>query len=258
MQSVQQQRTISWHCGKTPDIFRIFCRRREHRAELLKHVGGREPSFTRSEDNRLWNLVIGFVLCDAFATLGMWDKIKGQLDDLMQLMDHHSEGLIPKKALTDRLAQAFCTMIWSLERMCRFPLACFQMGLQSLPPMRPFLRKISGDRNFKVMVINVFENDKRRKHFLRIVKMLFDQPTRSLVGLPTTMDALEILIQKEESIKELISPYVMSTISDLSVLTECLRKISAFQPWAATFKSTMTAHAERLGRDWNTTAKRWM
>jgi hypothetical protein len=236
----------------------ILQERREHRAELLKYVGGREPSFTRSEENRLWNLVIGSVVCDAFAALGMWDEIKRQLDDLMQLMDHHSEGLTPEKALPDGLEQAFCKMIWSLERMCRFPLACFQMGLQSSPPMRPFFRKITGDKTVNVVVINSFENDKRRKQFLRIIKMLYDQPTRSLVGLPTLMDALEILIQKEESIKELLSPHVMGTVSDLSVLTECLREISAFQPWAATFKSTMADHAERLGRDWNTTAKQWI
>lgn len=85
--------------------------------------------------------------------------------------------------------------------------------------------------------------------------MLYDPERRSLVGLPTLMDALGILIQ-EDAVKELISPYIMSVISDLSVITECIREIFAFQPSAARFEEYMADNAETLRQAWNARAKR--
>jgi hypothetical protein len=236
----------------------VLHERREHRPELLQQVDGRKPSFRPEEENRLWNRVIRSVLSDAFAALGMWDEIQRQLDGLMQLMEHRSEGLKPEEPLPHGLEQAFCKMVWSLERMCRFPVANLKMGLQSSPPMRPFFRQKVCDKTLYVGVTARFQDDRRRNELLRIVVMLYDQLARSFVGLPTLMDSLEILIQREACIKELISSYVMSTVSDLSVLTECLREIFAFQPWAAKFESTMANLAEPLGRDWETTAKGWI
>lgn len=88
--------------------------------------------------------------------------------------------------------------------------------------------------------------------------MLYNESTRSLFGLPTLIDALDILIQRETYIKEIISPYVMGRISDLSVMIEYLREISAFQPWAAQSKHTKARYAEPLDRDWEATAKGWI
>ncbi|KAJ5249491.1 hypothetical protein N7524_011807 [Penicillium chrysogenum] len=133
------------------------------------------------------------------------------------------------------------------------------MGLQSSPPMRHFFGQEEGpDRIIGVVVTKKFLDDKRRKELLSIVTMLYNEPTRSHFGLPTLIDALDILIQRETYVKEMISPYMMGTISDLSVMTECLREISVFQPWAVQFEHTKAKYAEPLGRDWAATVKGWI
>lgn len=236
----------------------VLRERREHRPELLQDLDGRKPFFPPKKDKQLWNRVIRSVLSDAFATLGMWKEMQQQLNSFLQLMKDLPEDLSPEKPLPHTIEQAFCTMIWSLNRMCRFPVENLRWELQSSPHMRPFFRqKLSGNTILVGCVMDKFAADKQRSELLKLVVLLYDRQASSLIGLPTLVDALEMLLQRNHSLKQMISSHVMGTISELSVLTECLREISACQPWAATLEDSMAQQSETLGRKWQATAKGW-
>jgi hypothetical protein len=38
----------------------------------------------------------------------------------------------------------------------------------------------------------------------------------------------------------MLTPYLASSLSNLTTITECLRQLELYQPWASTFEPTMT------------------
>ena len=69
-----------------------------------------------------------------------------------------------------------------------------------------------------------------------------------MYGWPTLMDGLHNLIESEPQAKAMITPFVASSIGELSILSKCLHQLEIYQPWARTYDAMMTDDRVRLFR----------
>ena len=54
------------------------------------------------------------------------------------------------------------------------------------------------------------------------------------------MDYLQHLVESKAEAKEMPTPYIASPLGNLATITECLRQLELYQPWASTFEPMMT------------------
>jgi hypothetical protein len=70
------------------------------------------------------------------------------------------------------------------------------------------------------------------EHIFKLFQYLWEFPVRQTLKVHVLVDALEHLLQTNARAKFLTSPWVASLLSKLSIVTECLRQLNFFQPWA--------------------------
>lgn len=56
-----------------------------------------------------------------------------------------------------------------------------------------------------------------------------------LCGMSVVVDELERLLNAEQSARDLLSSYFAMLVGELSIVTECLRQLEIYQPWANGF-----------------------
>ena len=66
-----------------------------------------------------------------------------------------------------------------------------------------------------------------------------DDRTLFPVSLTIVVDELERPMMNELKAKEIISAYIADVIGDLAVVTEAIRQIKIYQPWAETFENIL-------------------
>ncbi|KAM0700850.1 hypothetical protein Q7P35_012572 [Cladosporium inversicolor] len=67
-----------------------------------------------------------------------------------------------------------------------------------------------------------------------------------MYGWPTLMDGLNSLLESEPEAKAMMTPFVASSIGELSILSECLHQLEIYQPWARTYDSMLTEDRVKL------------
>lgn len=235
----------------------------EHHPERLKHLEdilSERSSLPRSrpgfDKNKLWNKTIFSVISDAFADVCTWKEIQQQLNVLDKLLQQEQK-LRPGQNIPVGLEYGFSKLISSLERLCRYFLIKTQRSLHSSPQMRRFSCQFDYNGQQQIGATEDFLKDKKRKQFMEVICCLYKPGIRFWLGLPSLMDALDGIIQ-DNSIKGLLSPYVMEVISELSVVAECLREIDFFQPWATLIRDKMPEKAVDLDQNWHRLARKWI
>ncbi|KAE8389414.1 hypothetical protein BDV23DRAFT_157235 [Aspergillus alliaceus] len=251
-----------WALREDPGYFAdVLLDRREHRPEIVPDRQGRLHYTVKQPGSKtLWNRVVNTVLSDAYLAFGLWDELQLQLSDLQSLMVGYGPTLRPEKDLPEDLEWAFCRLFWFLEHMVRGPIINLQVGVPPSPPLRSFFVRAEpqyGKDNLQTMSKESFVADKKRNHLSFLLITLWDERNRHLAGLHNLMDELDRLIETEKSIKSLISPWVMSTISDLTLMSECQHQISLFQPWAASFENKIAEKEQEIKDDYMRKVDRW-
>ncbi|KAB8075126.1 hypothetical protein BDV29DRAFT_172510 [Aspergillus leporis] len=251
-----------WALREDPGYFAdVILDRREHRPELVPDSQGRQHFALKPYAAKaFWNKIINTVLSDAYFAFGLWDEIQLQLGNLQTLMAKNGPNLRPEKDLPEDLEFAFCKLLWFLEHMVRGPIINLQVGVPPSPPLRSFFVRAEphhGKDNIRTMSKESFVADKKRNRLSFLLVTLWDERNRHLAGLHNLMDELDRLIESEKSIKSLLSPWVLSTISDLSLMSECEHQISLFQPWAATFENKIGVKEQEIKDDYMKNVDRW-
>ncbi|KAE8348864.1 hypothetical protein BDV28DRAFT_142538 [Aspergillus coremiiformis] len=251
-----------WALREDPGYFAdTVLDRKEHRPELVPDQQGRQHYSLKPHASKgLWKIIVSSVISDAYFAFGLWDELQLQLGNLQSLMEKYGPTLRPEKNLPTDLEWAFCKLLWFLEHMVRGPILNLQIGVPPSPPMRSFFVRAEpqyGQDNIRTMSKDSFVADKKRDRLSFLLVTLWDERNRHLAGLHTIMDELDRLIETEKSIKGLLSSWVMSTISDLSLMSECQHQFSLFQPWAATFESKIAEKEQEIKGDYMRNVDRW-
>jgi hypothetical protein len=72
------------------------------------------------------------------------------------------------------------------------------------------------------------------------------------IGITKIMDSLQHLVESQAEAKKMLTPYLASSLGNLATITECLRQLELYQPWASTFEPMMTVERfETLRSDYD-------
>lgn len=231
-----------WSLREEPGYFAgVVLDMKEHRLELVPDTGGRRhPLLKRHTEKRFWDRVLGNVVSDAYFLLVAWDEVHRQIVNLQSLMEKYSNKITPENDLPEDLLRAFLNLGYLLEQVTKGPISNLKHGVPASPPLRAlFVRKPPKDPNSNMIRVEMRRGlpvDKSRDRLLWMFQTMWDGQQLHLFGLDVLMDEMERMIQDDPKLKELLSPWVMSVIFDLSVISECRRQISLYQPWAAAFE----------------------
>jgi hypothetical protein len=244
-----------WSLREDPSYFaEVLSDTKEHRQELLPDIRGRAHSLLRPyPGRRFWDRVAGNVIAEAYSSLAIWDDIHSQIGNLKLVKQKYADQISYENDLPSELLEAFLTLNFSLERYVKGPILRLKTAVPPSPPLRAYFERLpeDGDPN----IIRVEEKmgkpkDKTYGRVMWIFQTLWDDQQRHLAGLHTLMDEMERLVENETRARELLSARVVSTIADLSALSECQHQIALYQPWASTFETEAADRGDDLQADY--------
>ncbi|PYI03682.1 hypothetical protein BO78DRAFT_463113 [Aspergillus sclerotiicarbonarius CBS 121057] len=188
------------------------------------------------------------------------DRKEQALEPCHRLMTKHAAVLRLENDLPRALEWRFMKLIWLLERMARGPIINLQAGFPPSPPVRAFFLRappLGGHDHVRTMSKESWVADKKRNRLSWIMTTLWDEEERPLAGLTNLMDELQRMIENDKYVRELLTPWVMENISDLSVLSLCLQQILSFQPWAAIFPNLVRMNEDVILDDYMRHVDQW-
>lgn len=240
-----------WSLREDPGYFaETVVDRKEHRPEVITDADGKiHPSLKLDRMNStFWERVLRSVVGDAYLALVIWDDIERQIGSLQSLMKTYESEIRPGNDLPSELEDAFYKLIFYLKEGTIILSDKLQMGIPASLPLRSYFDRVQQPNESVIELKHrgSLVANKTREHLMLILFTLWDHQMLQLVGLHPLMDELERLVQTDRGVKELLSPWVMSTISDLSVMSECQHQICHFEPWAATFEFGMIQKLDQV------------
>ncbi|KAI4703780.1 hypothetical protein J4E89_009749 [Alternaria sp. Ai002NY15] len=226
-----------WALREDPGYFcEVFDDNKTHRMEYLKSTDGNVNAILKEPPHAMLGAIIRNLIMDAYLTLYYWHeclRLVKQLQfttartDFMPSLDqdlpaeHHRNFL------------RLWTMLLALHTDIH---ECFRQRVPGTPAMRRYFVKTyadpnSGYCNFEIDPSKA-NGDATTTRFLAALSRIWRPKAPPKVGFIAELDEIERMVLKEPSVKTLLSPYVWSDFSQLSVSSECIQQIRSYQPWA--------------------------
>ncbi|EOD44771.1 hypothetical protein UCRNP2_8520 [Neofusicoccum parvum UCRNP2] len=236
---------------------------KEHRQEMIPDSKGQShPVFKLGREHTFWNRVIGELIANAYLRLEIWSEFHDQVVKLRALQAKYAKDISVEKDLPEEYLSALLKFQHYLNHASKGPIGQLKQGVVASPPLRRFfVREPPEDPHstrIRVREKPGNDQDETRMRLLWLFNALWDDDRRFLAGVTILVDELERLLQANTKAKELTSPYIADVVSDLAVMTECIRQIKIYQPWAQTFESHLVGKEEGLKRDWAERTKHWV
>jgi hypothetical protein len=237
-----------WLLREDPGYFaEIVFELREHQSKRSKHTKVHDDS----QDEIMWARVLRNVAVDGYVELSIWRKVHEHISQLEQLSEKHFDSLSPHQDLPqdyfdmlvktwffleasqlDLIQQLRTKFSWSPEARTHFALEHLHGELDStkLKALSKMLGKPHPDihRTFTLF------------------GYLWEPSKRHTLGIHAVVEALEHMLQNNKRAKGVTSAWVASCLSQLSIITECLRQLNCFQPWATKIKNTIEEQRTEL------------
>ena len=214
---------------------------RDHRPELCKDLhGALHPSASKTpfREGDLPARVISTALRRAYIELEVFADLEQQATELVILQAKYASVISPTKDLPDDYQEALIRFRFYLTQAVKtIILDNLRLAAAASPPLRHLYVRLPGD-----------SIDMKPKPGLKLSKVEYlltwllqtlweDGKPLLFLSLPMAVDELERLLGKEPEAHKMISAYVAGLIGDLSIVTQCLKEIELYQPWAKSFDS---------------------
>ena len=243
-----------WALREDPGYFSdTVIAHKEHRQEVIPDTKGQShPTLKPGPQTAFWTRVLSEVIGNSYLHLETWNDLHEQIINLEALQKEYEAKISIEKDLPEEYLNALLKFKFYTEQAINSPIAVLKQSVFASPEMRPFFVRAPqqpGTTQMQVIGKPVSSPDKIRQRLLWLFSTLWDDRQRLLCGVETLVDEIERLMQSEPKAQELISPYIASVLADLSVLTECLRQIKIYQPWAETFDDSMLDKEEGIKQE---------
>ncbi|KAF8925969.1 hypothetical protein BGZ58_000306 [Dissophora ornata] len=240
-----------WSLREDPGYFGDFVLdMKEHRQELLPDVRGRQHSLMGSSPSkRFWDRVAGAVVSEAYSYLDIWNDLHSQIGKVMTLKQNYESTIKYEDDLPKELLEAFLELEFSLIQYAKGPIQALKTIVVASPPLRASFVRLPEEGNSNI--IRVVQKsgstwDKTQGRLMWLFQTLWDEQQRHLCGLSPILDEMERLVQNDPKARNLFSSRVASMVADLSLISECKRQISFYQPWASSFEDEASAREGEL------------
>ncbi|KAL9109591.1 MAG: hypothetical protein Q9227_005771 [Pyrenula ochraceoflavens] len=253
-----------WALREDPKYFaETLAQYKEHRQEMIRDRAGKEhPVLKPALEDTFWQRIIGTLVSDVQLQLQIWSELLVQVGHLLELQSRYAEQISPTEILPDEYLDALLRFQHYLKHAAKGPLNQLKLAVVASPPLRPyFVREIPQDRRSSMIQVAEkpgLRQNKIAKELVWLLETLWEdgQPL-FLMRMTSVVDELERLIQSEPKASELISSRVTEILSDLSVVTEALRQLSIYQPWAQTFENLLVDREDGIRKEFANHSKNW-
>lgn len=233
-----------WMLHEDPGYFaEIVTENKEHRPELLPGVCCGRIHKTGDPD-ALWARTLRDSVANGYIDLFVWNQIYEHISDVARLAKLHTQhfgrgimfGMSAElpNALSESLIQT-----WSFLELIELDfIQQLKFGWPASLEVRAFFVQDCGPNDDKIVLGVKFKGGRNRKrdkeleHIFQLFRYLWEPPVRQSLKVHTLVDAIEYLLKNNARARSLTSPWVVSVLSKLSVVSECLRQLNFFQPWA--------------------------
>ncbi|KAK3048401.1 hypothetical protein LTR09_010232 [Extremus antarcticus] len=253
-----------WALREDPSYFAdAMYELKEHRQELIKDSNGAEhPLFKLHREEILWGRIIGNVVTSAYLNLELWNELHSQVQHLQSLKAKHEASISIDEDLQEEYLDALLKFQHYLDQASKGPLGQLKTCVPASPAFRSwFMRAPNGDPAYTKMQISSKPNmnlSQFEGELLWLLRVLWnDGHELFLAGLSNVVDELERLVQSEPKAKAMISSFIAEHIADLAIVTEAMRQLQIYQPWAAMFEEQMVDKKEGIMKEFAKTAEPW-
>lgn len=231
---------------------------KEHRQEqVLDPKGKQHPVCTPPYANMLWSRCISTMLTQAVNELEVFSQLHKQAQELRVLQAKHAAAISPLKGLPKEYLYALLKFRYFLTRAAKGPQGRLSQSFPASPPVRQWWKRLSGSDPMAPITVQGVPNaaktkmDRARDDLQQTLAVIWeDGRDLFLLQLPTVVDELNRLIETEPKVKEQVSAYIANTIGALSIITECMRQLEIYQPWANGFEDQAVDLQDDIDKEW--------
>ncbi|KAK3845854.1 MAG: hypothetical protein J3R72DRAFT_481993 [Linnemannia gamsii] len=240
-----------WSLREDPSYFAdVVLDMKDHRQELLPDTKGRQHSLMKPRPSkRFWDRVAGGVIAEAYLYLEIWNDLYSQIGKVMSLQQKHKAAIKYDDVLPNELLEAFLDLEFSLSQYAKGPIQILKTIVVASPPLRASFVRLPEEGNSNI--IQVVQKpgstwDKTQSRLMWLFQTLWDENQRHLCGLHPILDEMERLVENDPKARNLFSSRVASMVADLSLISECQRQISLYEPWASSFEGEAVSRKDEI------------
>ncbi|KAG6360887.1 hypothetical protein INS49_011955 [Diaporthe citri] len=213
---------------------------KEHDPEIIKDFHGHTPFDDHKESQQFWGRAVMTLLFEAYKHYEMYSQLHQESRQLQSLQDKYASRICPDKDLPEEYQRAMLNFHFHLNEAAWG--ACYhssEKGLWIIPRPGKKIDKIGGQ-------------------LMLLLKTLWESG-KPLEALRWTLmtDELERLVESEPRAKELLSPYIACCVGELSIISQCMRQLELYQPWARGFSQKMRVHKNQIDEDFDEQSRAW-
>lgn len=233
---------------------------KEHDPEIIKDLRGHTPFDDSRRSDKYWEGPVHTLVFEAYKHYEMYSQLHQEAQRLQSLQEKYSSQIRPEKHLPEEYQRAMLNFHFHLTEAAFG--ACYQLQRTgSSPPMRQFVvreRPSSSKKGLWIIPLPGKKIDKVGGQLLLLLKTLWEMG-KPLETLRWTLlsDELERLVESEPRAKELISPYIASCMGELATISQCMRQLELYQPWARAFRQMMDARKTQIYDDFGGQSRAW-
>lgn len=249
-----------WALREDPGYFsEVHQELSEHRKEMMKDAAGRaHPDLRQTQKGVFWARVSGNVLFDAYYESDMFTDLEKQARNLRVLHKKHDAVISPSKDLPEDYLRAILKFQYSLFGAYQPPLIQLRSHIAASPPFRKYFYFEKSESSSRWMVKEKKTKMKKSENeLLELLEALWlDGPDSH--WLPSdVMDELERFLGANPAAKEHLSPYIASIIGDVSIVSQCYRMLSSYEPWARGFTNAMKSYRGDIDQEVKSETESW-
>jgi hypothetical protein len=236
---------------------------KDHLLEVLKDTRGHShPVFNAGREDQLWHKVIKNVVANAHVSLEVWSELFAQVKELRKLQAKHARNISPEKDLPEDYLNALLRFQHYLTQAAKGPKSILKLTVPASPPLRQYFVRMpatnSTSTKIQVAQRETLKRGTIQYNLLWLLQQIWeDDHNLFLMGLTNVVDELERTIQSDKTAKEMLSPFVADTISDLTVISEALRQLKIYHPWASTFENLLVDKEEGIKNEFARNTQEW-
>jgi hypothetical protein len=258
-----------WMLREDPGYFaEVVNEHKEHRPELLTGSSCGKIHKTGKTDN-LWARTLRDSVANCYIDLFVWDRIHKDISEVARLSKIHDEhfGRGIMFNVSSKLSPIFSESLiktWSFLELIQLDLIQqLKFGWPASLELRAFFAQDCGPGEDDIVLGVKFNGGRNRKrdkeleHVFDLFKYLWEPSVRQSLRVNTLIDAIEYLLRTNERARSLTSPWVVSVLSKLSVVSECLRQLEFFLPWAKKVANSVKKRQTELLIDHSIAFAQW-
>ncbi|KAL7903771.1 hypothetical protein GGI35DRAFT_472872 [Trichoderma velutinum] len=252
-----------WALREDPTYFRQhLLDAQEHRQELIKDTYDRpHPTLNPRRIHLFRARVVSNMLAEAYLEVEFYSELYQQAQELGSLRRKYESTISPLDDLPREYIVALLTFRHFIVQTVKGHMGQLKQTVVASPPMRRFYVRVpptDGTSSEMRIVSKEVKMTKIQGQLIYLLKTLWEDDRKLfLLRLSCVVDELERLLLSEPTASDLVSNIVASTISNITIASQCLHQLEIYQPWAQNFETAALEMQADLEKSFSSKSKPW-